>query len=261
LIIGGKAMKKARLTVFSVSMVLLISGCSSSTSSQVEEAEQEVFLPKTSLVEGLGIQPEPFTDNEKTLRKSFEMFKVYEYASGSDVDYTLGWKDESIKRLGILSDEAKASNRERDQVNLVFNALDIKVYMDGGVELGSFMTLNSKGSEVIAFCNGLLVEVSNEAFKLPKMYDDCSNNLTDEYDFDSHYELFGDKTYDQEYDDSKIYRMYQLMAQNSFKIRLVDTTGKEHVFSFDIERDYPSPQDLFRIAFEAEKAVKLGLGY
>ena len=89
----------------------------------------------------------------------------------------------------------------------------------------------------------------------------CSINLDDEFDFDSNYDSFGDKSFDEEYNNSNLYRMYQLMAQNSFKVKLVDTVGKEHVFSFDIGSGSPSPQDFFRIAFEAEKAVKLGLGY
>jgi hypothetical protein len=257
-------MTNVKLLTSVIMTVLITAGCASAPSVPVEESKPEVFLPKTSLSEDLGLQPEPLTDDPAALLDSYERFEVNEYNSGSDIDYSMTWDESGLnfKSVGVLSNDAQASNRERDQVNLVFDAFDISVKMDGGVDFVAFVTLRSKGEEVVAFCNGILVEVKEEAFKFPgSEHGDCEDKLYDEFDFDFTVFTFGDKSYDEEYENSRTYRMFQLMSQNTFTVKVVDTTGKEHVFIFDVQRDYPSPQAYFRIAFEAEKAVKLGLGY
>jgi hypothetical protein len=241
----------------SLALLLLVSGCASPAVKVVAEVEAP-FLPTTSLTEGLGIKPKPFTSDLDKLQKSYDFYEVTEASAGGDLDYSLDWQGQ-FRSVGTLSDEAHASNRERDKVSLAFNGIDIKVYLDGTTSFFVFMTLNSQGAEVTAFCNGILFEVAGEAFKIPGE-EDCFDNAVDEFTFDSFSFFFGDN-YSWESENAEVTRMFQLLAQNSFRVKVVDTDGKEHVFTYDITRKFPSPQDFFRIAFEAELAVKAGLGY
>lgn len=248
---------KKRLFAASLAMVLLVSGCASPAAEVAAEVEAP-FLPTTSLTEGLGIEPKLFTSDLEKLKKSYEFYEETEAYAGSDYDYSLDWQGQ-FERVGTLSDEGHASNRERDKVSLAFNAPDIKVYLDGTTSFFVFMTINSQGNEVTAFCNGILFEVAGEAFKIPGE-EDCFDNRVDEFSFDSFSFFFGDN-YSWDSENAEVTRMFQLLAQNSFRVKVVDTDGKEHVFTYDISREFPSPQDFFRIAFEADLAVKAGLGY
>jgi hypothetical protein len=208
----------------------------------------------------------PFTDNVEILKESYSQFKVFESAGDGEEDYSLTY-EKPISSVGILSDAARASNRKRDAVNLVFDAPTVTVYRDGTTSFFAYISLHAEDREVVAFCNGIVFEVSGEAFAFPGE-DACEESLYDQYNFDSVAFSFGDHfdnsaTYGDEFvaENSKELRLFQLLAQNSFVVRLVDANAKEHVFSFDIAREFPSPQDLLRLAFEAEKAVKLGFGY
>jgi hypothetical protein len=261
-------MTNVKLLTSVMMTVLITAGCASAPSVPVEESKPEVFLPTTTLSDDLGLQPGPLTDDTAVLTESFEKYEVYENASNDlwcdNCDYSLKWDDggRDISRVGVLSNEAQASNRQRDQVSLVFEPFEVKVKMDGVVEFSAYISLISQGEEVVAFCNGILVEVLEEAFKFPgSKYEDCTDQLYDKFDFDLTVFLFGDNSFDDGYENLRTYRMFRLMSENTFTVKIVDTNGKEHVFVFDIQRDYPSPQGYFRIAFEAEKAVKLGLGY
>jgi hypothetical protein len=249
-------MKKS-LIAATLAMVLLVSGCASPAAEVVAEVEAP-FLPTTSLTQGLGINPKPFTSDLDKLQKSYDFYEVTEASAGGDLDYSLDWQGQ-FGSVGTLSDEAQASNRERDQVNLAFNAPDLEVYLDGTTSFFVFLTINSQGEEVTAFCNGILFEVAGEAFKIPGE-EDCFDNRQDEFSFDSFSFFFGDN-YSWDSENAEVTRMFQLLAQNSFRVKVVDTEGKEHVFTYDISREFPSPQDFFRIAFEADLAVKAGLGY
>lgn len=249
---------KKRIIATALALVLLASGCSSPAAETVSEAKAAPFLPTTSLAEDLGINPKPFTSNLEKLQKSYDFYEVNEASAGGDLDYSLDWAGQ-FNSVGTLSDEGHASNRERDKVNLAFNGPDIDVNLDGSTSFFVFMTINSKGAEVTAFCNGILFEVAGEAFKIPGE-EDCFDNRMDEFSFDSFGFFFGE-SYAGTAGNDKVMRMFKLLAQNSFTVKVVDVDGKEHIFTFDKSREFPSPQDYFRIAFEAELAVKAGLGY
>lgn len=248
---------KKKLFAVTLALVLLFSGCAS-PAVVTPESEVAPFLPTTSLTVGLGIIPKPFTSDLKKLQKSYEFYEVTEASAGGDLDYSLDWQGQ-FRSVGTLSDEAHASNRERDKVNLAFNAPNIKVYLDGTTSFFVFLTINSQGDEVTAFCNGIVFEVAGEAFKIPGE-EDCFDNAVDDFSFDSFSFFFGDN-YSWDSNNAEVTRMFQLLAQNSFRVKVVDTNGKEHVFTYDISREFPSPQAFFRIAFEADLAVKAGLGY
>ncbi len=106
-----------------------------------------------------------------------------------------------------------------------------------------------------AFCNGILVEVAGEAFKLPSSEACPTRSYLDSGVDLEIFSLFGDLGNR---------RMLMLMSQNPFTIKVVGVDGKERAFFYSGEKGSWSKwsvQDYIRIGLEAEQAVLLGHGY
>jgi hypothetical protein len=223
--------------------------------------------PKTSLPYDLGVEPNSVTDDVDTLINSYSLFLVDEASSG-EKDYSLKYH-RTPDFSTVFSDASIASNRERDRVWLQFKGPSVEVYLDGQTEMSLFLSLYSSSEELIAFCNGIIFEVAGEAFYVPGESSDlCDSHRSDQYTFDYRFFYFGEKqgtgytdAVNLDEEDPDLTRMFQLLSQNPFVVRIVDTNSKEHVFSCDLSGEFPTPQDLMRFAYEAEKAVKLGFGY
>ena len=241
--------------------VLLISGCASVVPEQIQEPEVSVFLPTTSLTEGLGVMPKPLSESKKQLKASFNKYEVDEAPPGSDVDYYLNWGDQ-ISRDLRLSDTSLEADRDRDKVSLDFDAISLTAFLDGRVELRITMVLVAEAGPITAFCNGILIEVANEAFKLPSKSPSCLYDETDQYDFDLEQFILTPISVNQSDGSAEELRMFQLMSQNTFRVKVIDVDGNEHVFTFDSDRYVNNNFQYFlKTALEAEKAIQSGLGY
>jgi hypothetical protein len=241
--------------------VLLISGCASVVPEQIQDPEVPVFLPKTSLTEGLGVMPNPLSESEEQLKASFNKYEVDEAPAGSDVDYYLNWGDLISKDLR-LSDASLEADRDRDKVSLYFDAISLTAFLDGRVELRITMVLVAKAGPITAFCNGILIEVANEAFKLPSKSPSCLYDETDQYDFDLAQFILTPISANQSDGSAEELRMFHLMSQNTFRVKVVDVDGNEHVFTFDSDQYVNNDFQYFlKTALEAEKAIQSGLGY
>jgi hypothetical protein len=240
--------------------VLLISGCASVVPEQTQDPEVPVFLPTTSLTEGLGVMPNPLSESEEQLKASFNKYEVDEAPAGSDVDYYLNWGDLISKDLR-LSDASLEADRNRDKVSLQFDAISLTAFLDGRVKLRITMVLVAEAGPVTAFCNGILIEVANEAFKLPSKSPSCLYDDTDQYDFDLAQFNLTPISANQSDGSATELRMFQLMSQNTFRVKVIDVDGNEHVFTFDIDQYDNDVQYFLKTALEAEKAIQSGLGY
>jgi hypothetical protein len=246
-------------------LTLQLAGCADSTYSNSGSSEPVPFLPTSNLPTGLDQLPAPLTSDVEQLKTSFSLFSIDE-ASAGDEDYYMEWDDTDDYSLGgkFLNPE---SSRKRDQATLTIAPPSLTVYREDSdfpvrtyVSWGlSFKTGDQNESQLYgieAFCNGILVEVSGEAFKLPSD-EACPSTLYLKHGVDvESFGLFGEDP------DSR--RMLMLMSQNPFTIKVVGVDGKERSFFYDGEKGVWSKwsvQDYIRIGLEAEQAVLLGYGY
>ena len=243
--------KKAKITALALVVGLLTSCAAPET---IEDTEIP-FLPTSSFPSGLNTQPSEITNDVNQLKKSFDSYRLKE-GPGGEIDYYLYWGDTQYNGAGEQSEESMKANRERDRVSLAFYAPDIDVLVDGRANIKFFLKFDPHGKNILTLCNGMLFEVAGEAIKVPTgMLETCDLEEADDQSR-MYFTATDDKTHDAE-----IKRLFTLLSQNTFVIRLMDTDHKEYVFTFDKNRDYPSPQAFFKTALEAEKAISLGLGY
>ena len=251
-------MKKNAFVPLALIFSLAISGCSAPLDSQTSEHEEVIpFLPTSSLPSDINVQPREFTSDLDKLTSSYNAFDLEE-GPGGRIDYYLYWSDKTFTGAGEQSEKSLLTTRERDQISLAFYAPDIEVLTDGRVNIKFLFKFDPHGKNLLTLCNGVLIEVAGEAIKLPtSVLETCDlEKPGDQYRL---YQTAGE--YSTAAEDAEVTRVFGLLAQNTFTVRLVDQTGEEHVFNFDKSRKYPSPQAFFTKAFEAAKAVKMGLGY
>lgn len=233
----------------------LMTGCATAEPAPI--ADEIPFLPSSNLPSEIGTQPQEFSSDSNILLKAYKAYRVQE-GPGDGIDYYLYWNDKTYNGAGEQSLESKTSNRERDRISLAFYAPDIDVLTSGKTNIKFFLKFDSHGQNVLTLCNGILFEVAGEAIKVPTtMLNTCD---VEEYGEQSRMYFTGSEGRSAS-ENNEVIRLFSLLAQNSFTVRLVDQTGKEHVFVFDKDRPYPSPQAFFKTAFEAAKAVSIGLGY
>ncbi len=245
-------------------LVSLLVGCANNTDLLHSEADPIQFLPTSDLPFGVNQLPDPITADQEQLKSSYSIFSVDE-SSGGDIDYYLEWNDSWDYNLGgrFMNPE---STRFRDKATLTIGPPSLWVYRQddfpGRIFISwpiQFKTGDPNESQLFgieALCNGILVEVKEEAFKIPssspcpsRTYSDTGLDLTN-------ISLMGDEPEER--------RMLMLMSQNPFVLKVVGVDGKERAFEYSGEKSEStvwSPQDYIRIGLEAEQAVLLGHGY
>lgn len=255
---GFAILKKKYFLPIALVFSLALSGCSTGPASSIAEQEGVIpFLPTSELPSDVNIQPSEFTADLKKLKASYNSFDLKE-GPGGRIDYYLNWGDKTYTGAGEQSEKSLLTTRERDLISLAFYAPDIEVLTDGRVNIKFLFKFDPHGKNLLTLCNGVLIEAAGEAIKLPtSVLETCDLETPD--DQTRLYQTAGE--FSTATEDAEVTRVFGLLAQNTFTVRLVDQNGEEHIFNFDKSRKYPSPQAFFTKAFEAAKAVKMGLGY
>jgi len=258
-------------------LLLLLGACASNSSEsdlagpnenlevEIEDqpAEQIWDLIPSSLPRDPVARLSPITDDLEKLQASLDLFK-YEEGDGDYLDYELKYMGPRARELESVA--ALASNRERDGVTLSIDPYSLWIPMNGAPTIWTFVSFEKTEMDRRdqALCQGMLFEVAGEAIYLKKTMRSDAYELTAtcELPLENNFEirgLFGTNHTNEEIElwpeeDGTIYRLLQLLTEHPFTVRVLDLRGTEHVFI----SDEPLP---YRAAFEAEKAVKSGLGY